>query len=357
MNDPAEMDGIDPRHFAYATPNMSVLRQGDILRRSSDLIDVIAKWHPYFAKEQYRYFQILTQSCNLEQTDGRDPISHITLAAVRSVDEAISREARRHQEWWMSGLRCISDKNYDKLTHLVARLIDNIEPGYFYFPEETEFGISGDNCTFLRLSIALKNEHFEICRRAKIAELRGEFQAKLGWNVGALYNQVGTPGWDDKYGPNSREKLAAKLTKQVVKVHSEEKIRLAMKTLSEGGRSLRDCRLEDFQDALNNSRPKKPKTQFTDSATLALAEIKFLSKISTFFSAACMNDIDNESLLEHLHQSGHDVSRADLKQLVADCWKYWIKEVCTDSLGSRGKIVDYLAKALAADPALGRYIK
>jgi hypothetical protein len=50
-------------------------------------------------------------------------------------------------------------------------------------------------CAFLRLSIAIRSEHYEKCLKAKFLELTEEFRAKLGWAVGNLFSRIGTRDW------------------------------------------------------------------------------------------------------------------------------------------------------------------
>jgi len=359
MNERQDKSNAAPAHFAYGSPDGAVLRQGDILRRSAPLLKVVSKWHPYFAQDQYKYFQILTQSCNLERDRNRTPVSHITIAVVRSIDDAISREAQRYQDWWMSGLGCIDAPNHKLLFQLVGRIIDNSEPGYFFLPEELALDIAEDNCAFLRLSIALKAEHYDTCLDAKIAELSGEFRAKLGWNVGTLFSQVGTPGWDDEYGHGSRDKLASKLIKSVLTVHSEEKIRLALGNLLTNGKEIKDFHLADIKQALESARPKKPKTRFIDSAKSSLESPGFFRQLLKPFAKACRRNVtENTELNDHLVRAGIESEEEDQLALrISTIWSYWLGQVCTDEMPESEKMIEYIAQTLAADPAMARYIK
>lgn len=71
-------------HFTYKSkPDMSSLCQGDILKLTDDLKKVLGDVHPYFQNEQYKYFMVLTQSCDLVRRKGQPcKTPYITLAAV-----------------------------------------------------------------------------------------------------------------------------------------------------------------------------------------------------------------------------------------------------------------------------------
>lgn len=53
-------------HFTYKQfPDMSSLCQGDVLRVTDEMREILKEVHPYFLNEQYKYFMVLTQSCDL----------------------------------------------------------------------------------------------------------------------------------------------------------------------------------------------------------------------------------------------------------------------------------------------------
>lgn len=52
---------------------------------------------------------------------------------------------------------------------------------------------------FLSLSVPIKSQlHYEKCLKARIAQLREVFRAKLGWLAGDIYSRVATPDWAPK---------------------------------------------------------------------------------------------------------------------------------------------------------------
>jgi hypothetical protein len=57
--------------------------------------------------------------------------------------------------------------------------------------------VAEDLCVFLRLSVALRIDHYDVCLSSKVAQLAGVFQAKIGWMVGNIYSRVGTPDFEE----------------------------------------------------------------------------------------------------------------------------------------------------------------
>ena len=76
-------------HFTYKhSPDMSSLCQGDVLQVTDGMRDILKEVHPYFLNKQYKYFMVLTQSCDLVRRNGGNcKTPYITLAAVRSFDD------------------------------------------------------------------------------------------------------------------------------------------------------------------------------------------------------------------------------------------------------------------------------
>src|SRR5208337_4010979 len=116
-----------PSHYVYREPNKGTLCQGDILSKTRDILDHLSCYHPYYADhEDYKYFMVVTQSCDLVRRDGKQCTSpYITLAAVRPVQVVLMREAAKRQEKWQQVARVISSKERENLIRFLASLIDN----------------------------------------------------------------------------------------------------------------------------------------------------------------------------------------------------------------------------------------
>ena len=183
-------------HFTYSDqPDMKSLRQGDVLKRTPELLDVLREVHPHYADEKYTYFQVLTQSCDLVRRDGALCKSrYISLAAVRSVDVVIQRAIEKYERktFFQDKLYC-SEQHKSQLKDVINKLLNNNDTNHFFLKADPESGITLDSCTLLHLSISIQADlHFETCLAAKIVELKENFRAKLGWLVGNLYSRVGT---------------------------------------------------------------------------------------------------------------------------------------------------------------------
>lgn len=182
-------------HFTYdGNLDQTKLKQGDILKRTPELVSLMSNVHPHYAREDYLYFQVLTQTCDLVPRQGKCKSRYITLAAVRSVDLIIQRAINNFTEKTVfnSSVVC-SEKHKLALKSLFTKLLNNNDTEHFFLQAEPEHGLNQDCCTQLHLSISIKaNEHYQTCLNAKILELNENFRAKLGWMVGNLYSRVGT---------------------------------------------------------------------------------------------------------------------------------------------------------------------
>jgi len=64
----------------------------------------------------------------------------------------------------------------------------------------------------LRVSVALRAQHYDVLREARCARLDSQFQHKLGWLVGYIYARIGTDDWTrDKETQREMEKQIKQL--------------------------------------------------------------------------------------------------------------------------------------------------
>ena len=169
-------------HFTYKDPvDTASLHQGDVLRRTETLNDVLKQVHPhYHGKADYKYFIVLTQTCDLIRRDnGRCNARYITIAAVRPVRLATARYVQGQQRNELEHkLRFCKEPGRDRLRMFIERLLNNNESLYFYLHREPSKGVSEDQCAFLHLSIALKADlHYEMLLNAKCLQARGDVSA------------------------------------------------------------------------------------------------------------------------------------------------------------------------------------
>jgi len=178
---------------------------------------VLEDVHPHYLKDDYRFFIVLTQSCDLELRDGETcSARYLTIAAVRPLDLVIQRELQKYQNTLALRANVCKSSVRTKLSQFIERLLNNNESKYFYLHECPQYKLDESVCAFLHLSIALKAErHYETCLAARILSLREVFRAKLGESVGRLYSRVGTEDWVPKH--RNREEFTKQITRVVEK--------------------------------------------------------------------------------------------------------------------------------------------
>src|SRR5690606_8754619 len=69
--------------------------------------------------------------------------------------------------------------------------------GLFFLHEDSDSGIYEASIAMLRISVALKNEHYHTLMNSRKGRLNEEFRAKLGWLIGNLYARPATRDWRD----------------------------------------------------------------------------------------------------------------------------------------------------------------
>lgn len=188
-------------HFTYIdSPDSNQLKQGDILNKTDDIEKILKEVHPHYLKKDYKYFIVLTQSCDLVQRDETGcKAPYITVACVRPLETLLKRELAKYQTEFDKSNEICNMKCKTNFDQFLSRVLNNNEPEYFFLQEEPASNFSESCIAFLRLSISLKSaEHYSTCLSAKILELEDSFKAKLGWIVGNMYSRVGTADWQEK---------------------------------------------------------------------------------------------------------------------------------------------------------------
>lgn len=187
-------------HFTYAeTIDREHLHQGDLLRRTDELQDVLREVHPLYRErsDDYRFFAVLTQSCDLVVRNGRCKSRYITLGMVRPIQLVYARELERFQRHPLDReARMCKAEHRTELIRFAQRLFNNNEPRFFFYRSEPTTALGQDHCAFLQLSIPLKAElHYDKLLAAKELQLSEAFEHKLGYLVGNLYSRIGTDDW------------------------------------------------------------------------------------------------------------------------------------------------------------------
>lgn len=194
-----------PSHWTYAPCEHSdEIEQGDILRPTDSLRRVFAEVHPHFNNEKYLGFMIATQSCDLVLRKGSTKASYISLAAIRPLTQVIRKVLSDAITPVVEGVFKTGDKREAK--RLLSRLLNQNEQslGLFFLYPDADAGIGEAAVAFLRVTVALRAEHYEALREARCGRLTPEFRAKLGWLIGNLYVRPATQDWQDREGGRDR---------------------------------------------------------------------------------------------------------------------------------------------------------
>ena len=169
------------------------------MKSTDELRNVIKKFHPYFINEQYKYFMVLTQSCDLVRRNNQNcKTPYITLAAIKNFGQFLEKWmiSKKYVET-VKDLLLMNSKKYNNVYQFVERLYNNTEPDYFFLYKEDKLHLPESMIVHLKVTFALKSsEHYQTCLDSKIIELSDEFKAKVGWLVGNIYSRVGTTDWD-----------------------------------------------------------------------------------------------------------------------------------------------------------------
>jgi hypothetical protein len=211
-------------HFTYqAVAENDGLSQGDLVKRTPEVEAILREVHPHYSKPDYKYFLVLTQTCDLVRRGGGSCESpYITICAVRPLSLALERELARFQyDALEKRLGFCEETRKAKLRQFIERLFNNNEDRYFFLARDPEVELDEDYCAFLKLSISLKSSlHYGTLMNARLLRLNDSFQHKLGFLVGLSYSRVGTTDWAPTLMSGTEfESLAAKrLEQEVTKV-------------------------------------------------------------------------------------------------------------------------------------------
>jgi hypothetical protein len=189
-------------HFTYCELDKLNLCQGDILKRTPELENILQEIHPhYYSNNNNKLFMVVTQSCDLVKRNNQCNAKYITLAAVRSVELCFQHEIVKYQyDEIEKKIKVLDDKRKVKFEQFIERLLNNNEPDYFFIYREPSHGIEEDLCTFLKLTIPLKAVlHYDTLLNAKLVQLNESFQHKLGYLIGNSFILVGTEDWLPKH--------------------------------------------------------------------------------------------------------------------------------------------------------------
>ena len=182
-------------HWAYKNPTEPPsLEQGDLLKRTPELIALLQLYHPHYAKHsENKFYTVLTQSCDLVRRNN-EPCNarYIGIAPVRPLNTVVNQEFQNRIRTLDDGNTIAGKSVETEVSRFLARLFNNNESAFFYFEAEPAAGITTSMCAVLALPISFKKEHYDTLLAAKVIGIEDSFQAKLGWLIGKLYSRVGT---------------------------------------------------------------------------------------------------------------------------------------------------------------------
>ena len=248
-------------HFTYKeNPDMTSLCQGDVLVKTDELVEILKEVHPYFTNDEYKYFMVLSQSCDLVRRDGKKcKTPYITLAAAREYSDFFERTliAEKMAENY-HGFLLVNEKSKIRVSQLVERLYNNTEPDYFFLNKEDALEFPKSMVCYLKVSIALKSDlHYQTCLEAKKLELSDEFKAKLGWLVGNMYSRVGTTDWESKMTSIARKQMIEDDVNSHCVIGSKEQLKEFKKQLTEIPVSSHDKAIEVLSNIIVQSKYDK----------------------------------------------------------------------------------------------------
>lgn len=195
-----------PTHWTYAEfKPESDLEQGDILRPTGELRDIFKAVHPHFTDEKYLGFLIATQTCDLVRRKGGAPkAGYISLCAIRPLSQVLTKLIAQVAKPAAAGIFPKSGKEEAK--RFLERLFNQNEQatGLFFLHEDADSGIGEPAVAMLRVTVTFKSDHYETLTTSRVGRLTPQYQAKLGWLVGNLYNRPASPDWADFNGGKAK---------------------------------------------------------------------------------------------------------------------------------------------------------
>jgi len=191
------------------------LSQGDILSPSPELLSLFAEVHPHFCRDKYLGFMVASQSCDLVRRGGIPKAGYIALSAIRPLSSILPKLVA--QVATPIGKGKFLSSGLGDLKRLLERIFNQNEQaiGLFFLYPDGDLKLGEEAVAMLRVTVSVRSQHYELLTNARVGGLKAEFQAKLGWLLGNLYNRPATPDWSDHEG--GKEKL-----KELISIYSGE---------------------------------------------------------------------------------------------------------------------------------------
>ncbi len=195
-----------PTHWTYTDADETDgLAQGDILELTNDLTDLLVQVHPHFRDPKYLAFIVLTQSCDLVRRNDECRAHYINLSVVRSLEDVLLDLLDMECNPVARGVYTAETKLQAK--KLLERILNQNEQamGLFYLHDDADAGIAVPSVALLRVTIAVRSQHYDLLREARRGRLAEAFRNRLGWLVGNIFSRVAVQDWHER--PNGTKEL------------------------------------------------------------------------------------------------------------------------------------------------------
>ncbi|WP_350214063.1 hypothetical protein [Botrimarina sp.] len=217
--------------------------------------------HAHFCDDRYTAFLVVTQSCDLvRRKEGLCKAQHISLAVIRELEPILPTLIRDV---------CGTDRDgvYDQEQKFLAvqRLVKIVNQnaqslGLFYLHPDGDVGIATKSAALIRVTIALRNEHYPLLTDARCGRLSSDYANKLGWLAGNLFSRVATPDWEDQTSnADASGELAQQLLSAVTDGDGQNWVPGTwLKAARDKGVSLDDIAPDSMLDAIKEYAPPAP---------------------------------------------------------------------------------------------------
>jgi len=264
-------------HWTYREVGEDDLLQGDILERTDALIDVLQEYHPYFCREEYTGFLVLTQSCDLVRDNrGECKAPYINIAVIRELEPLLPELLSPICGAAVDNVY-VEERRYEARDVLRKVINQNDQArGLFYLhPVSTEKRslriLAFPSVGLLRVSIALRSQHYGVLLDARRFHLDGEYANKLGWLSGNLFSRVATKDWEDQEGDaRASEVQCNKLLEAVTEKDGQNWVPASwLEAARKQGRDLSAIRPAVMRSELDSIKPPSA----VESAAQVVAEV------------------------------------------------------------------------------------
>ncbi|MFU7598124.1 hypothetical protein ACM9VS_04755 [Legionella pneumophila] len=171
------------------------LQQGDIIQLSGYLRRLFKKYYiglPIKPLET-RYLMVINQTCDLVKNQERAPkTEHINLCVVSRFSNYISRLKSKFNKNQISDYCIVEEAVYQEIKNKIVRIINNSEAKEHFFLPQT-FPFKEDMVAILSFSYPFRVKHYDLIKKNRVLSIRSDFQSKIGYLIGGLYNRIATP--------------------------------------------------------------------------------------------------------------------------------------------------------------------